>query len=275
MMTPDQFEQACKSLQGYFGVIGVFGGNPTTHPQFETLCEIMKDHFPLQQRGLWTNNLRGKGAAARSTFWPPHSNLNVHLNTEAYDEFVRDWPEAVPYIRGKDDDSIHSSPWVAIKDVIHDERKRWDLIGQCDINQFWSACIGVVRGELRAYFCELAYAQAALHADNPDWDGTGQPMPDTGKAVVPGWWRMPMPAFADQVNLHCHACGIPMRRQGVPAINGTALEYTKTHEFIAKPKRIVQTPQLIEPGQIKVTERPATEYLNGTTPPVGRRVKAS
>jgi hypothetical protein len=267
VMTLDQFEQACRSLEGYFGVVGMFGGNPCTHPQFEGLCEIMRGFVPLQQRGLWTNNLRGKGAAARATFWPPHSNLNVHLDTDAYNELARDWPEAQPYVRGRDEDSIHSSPWVAIKDVILEERVRWSLIGSCDVNQHWSACIGVVRGELRAYFCELAYAQAALHADNPDWDGTGRPMPDTGKPVVPGWWKKPMQSFANQVNLHCHACGIPMRREGIPAMHGRALEYSRTHEYLARPKRAVQELQLIEPGTIRVTSHPATEYLPGVTPP--------
>src|SRR5262245_58303454 len=49
-MTPDQFETACRSLAGdqahqirpYWGVVGMFGGNPCVHPEFETLCEIMR-----------------------------------------------------------------------------------------------------------------------------------------------------------------------------------------------------------------------------------------
>ena len=271
MMTPDQFDQACKSLDGYFGVAGMFGGNPCVHPQFETLCEIMRARFPLQQRGLWTNNLMGKGAAARITFWPPHSNLNVHLQSDAYEEMRRDWPEAINHIRGMDQDSIHSSPWVAMKDVIPDEKERWRLIGQCDVNQHWSALVGVVRGELRAFFCELAYAQAALHQDNPDWDGTGKPMPDTGLQVTPGWWRKPMDDFETQVRVHCHACGIPMRRKGIGACGSDVLEHSKTHEFIARPKRKGQESQIIDPATLTLTDRPSTEYLPGVTPPTGPR----
>ena len=42
MITVDQFEEALKSLQcnekgGYFGVVGMFGGNPSIHPDLELL----------------------------------------------------------------------------------------------------------------------------------------------------------------------------------------------------------------------------------------------
>ena len=36
-ITLDQFDDACASLHGYFGVIGMFGGNPAVHPQFVIL----------------------------------------------------------------------------------------------------------------------------------------------------------------------------------------------------------------------------------------------
>ena len=272
MMTPEQFEQACISLEGYFGIVGMFGGNPAMHPQFDTLCEIMRRWVPFERRGLWCNNLRGKGAIARMTFNPHSSNINVHLNSEAYAEFERDWPEAIRarehHARnGLTTDSIHSSPWVAIKDVIPDEAERWRMIGQCDVNQNWSALIGIIRGELRAFFCEIAYAQAALHADNPNWDNTEKPMPDTGLAVTPGWWRAPMAAYEQQARLHCQACGIPMRRAGQLAVGGTKEEFSETHRWIARPKIKSKPVEFIESiGMIRRPERPATEYLAGVTP---------
>src|SRR4051812_19150625 len=67
MMTVEQFEQACISLEGYFGVIGVFGGNPALHPDFDKICEVMRARVPFEQRGLWCNRLMGKGAHARIT----------------------------------------------------------------------------------------------------------------------------------------------------------------------------------------------------------------
>jgi hypothetical protein len=61
MMTPDQFEIALQSLEGYFGVVACFGGNPALNPHFETMCLLLQKYFPKEQRGLWCNNPMGKG----------------------------------------------------------------------------------------------------------------------------------------------------------------------------------------------------------------------
>ncbi len=254
MMTPEQFEIACQSLAGYFGVIGMFGGNPTLSPHFAELCEIMREYIPKECRGLWCNKLHGKGRIAAATFNPAVSNLNVHLDREAYDEFRRDWPQAKPF--GLDQDSRHAPPFVAMQDVIPDEAERWRLIGNCDVNQYWSAMICVFRGELRGYFCELAGAQAMLHQHEPDY-------PDLGLPITPGWWDQPMSAFDAQVRHHCHACGVPLRTYGELAIGGTTEQVSKTHAGIYKPKTRGREVQLIQLGselQRTPAER-ATAYI--------------
>ena len=229
MMTLAQYEQALDSLEGYFGVVGMFGGNPALHPKFAEMCEALKARFPYRQRGLWCNHPKGKGRLMRRVFHPGHSNLNVHLDQEAFDEFARDWPECTPWLKGLDRDSRHSPPFVAMQDVIADESQRWDLIGHCDINRHWSALIGVFRGELRGWFCELAASQSMLHEHEPDY-------PDTGVPIEPGWWRRPMADFAEQVDYHCHRCGIPLRGHGDLAITGEREQVSQTHAGIYKPK---------------------------------------
>ena len=214
-ITPEQFEEACKSLQGYFGVVGMFGGNPCIHRQFKELCRIMRKWIPFERRGLWSNNLLGNGAECQMTFNPSVSNLNVHLDKEAYKEFKRDWPESRPF--GLDEDSRHSPPYVAMKDVlktkcfycdgkggiesesslnvrkrpcswcagtgkIYDKEKAHELISNCDINQRWSAMIAPFRGELRGYFCEIAGAQSILHQNETDRYGQFT-YPDTGVPI--------------------------------------------------------------------------------------------
>jgi len=311
VMTPEQFDLACQSLKGYPYLVGVFGGNPCVHPQFEELCRILRSYFPQEKCGLWSNNLRGHGAVCRRTFRPDMSNLNVHMDRAAFDEMWRDWPEARRFIKGLDRDSRHSPPFVAMRDVVRkqcpgalkdaiaglhhpisctlcngqhtvpDDSRIWEMISNCDINREWSALIGVVPGRgLRGYFCEIAYAQAALHADDPLWPDTGIPIPfeawqgegnahgawsttSFAGAVKRSWWQLPMTHFAEQVRLHCHACGIPLRREGELACNPAGKEeVSETHAGIYKPKDRNRKIELVTVGAEKVrTLGKVTEYL--------------
>lgn len=244
-MTPMQFHDAVMSLRGYPGIYGVFGGNPAVSPHFVEYCEILRKNVPFQQRGLWCNDpmTMEKGKAMAETFDPAVSNLNVHLDKNAYDNFRRWWPAARPF--GLDKDSRHSPPFVAMKDVIADEDERWELISRCDINQHWSAMIGVFRGELRAWFCEVAGAQSILHQDEPNYPDTGldptAPYMSLGEpAPSMLWWQMPMENFRDQVRKHCHDCGIPLKGYGNLAQDNDTSgveQVSATHESVYKPKR--------------------------------------
>jgi hypothetical protein len=325
MMSPDHFRQAVESLRGYFGVVGVFGGNPAMSPHFEEYCKILRESWvPFEQRGLWCNNLinESKAKAARETFDPKVSNLNVHLDIEAWDLFRRHWPEAGPV--GLRQDSRHSPPWIAMRDVlkkncpkcegkgiskhtsngstltiegpclvcngtgkVYDEEEAWELISDCDINQHWSAMIGVFRGGLRAWFCEVAGAQAMLHQweeDCPDtgldptwaYDNIGEPMgfdlDDGGGRSVPSlaWWQLPMLAFNEQVRHHCHSCGVPLRGWGQLAQDRnpeTAEQVSQTHADVYKPKDRRRPLQLVtERSQVKEQSlEMVTRYLQNSS----------
>jgi hypothetical protein len=255
MISLENFEKACVSLKDYFGVVGVFGGNPAMHPKFKTLCEILRKHIPYEQRGLWCNNPLGKGVAMKATFNPAVSNLNVHLDEAAYGEFKRDWPQSMPF--GLDKDSRHSPCYVALKDVVPDEGERWQLISRCDINIHWSAMLCEFRGQLRAFFCEIAGAQAMLHQWEKDYPDTGLPVEtlytwtdEKGESQPPkvfNWWQLPMSAFSEQVRKHCHECSVPLRGYGQLACGPeTQVEQTSaTHEKIFKPKRSLRLVQVV------------------------------
>jgi MoaA/NifB/PqqE/SkfB family radical SAM enzyme len=259
LITVEQFEEACVSLKGYFGVVGMFGGNPCIHPQFEELCRVMRKHVPWEQRGLWSNALLGKGKHARITFNPAHSNFNVHEDKEAYKEFRRDWPEAFRYVKGLED-SRHSPVFVSMRDMGMNEEEIWKRVATCDINRLWSAMICVVRGNLRGFFCEIAGAQAMLHEAEADY-------PDTGIPIVHGWWQLRQEAFAEQIRLHCPDCGIPLRGYGALANSGPAEQVSERHKSIYKPKdrgRLVELVVLRE--QLREGALPkATDYIqNGS-----------
>ncbi len=262
-ITPDQFEEAVLSLKGYFGVVGVFGGNPAMHPDFDLLCAILRKHVPFEHRGLWCNNPRGWGRDMRATFDPSVSNLNVHLSRAAYNEFKRDWPECSPV--GLTQDSRHAPVLVAMKDVIQDESRIWELISGCDINQHWSAMIGVFRGQLRAWFCEVAGAQAMLHQDEPDYPDTGMDLKGCYIDSRPAqWWQMGMSHFTRQVRKHCFDCGVPLRGRGELAQSATGSEQVSaTHAGIARSKRLGRPVQVVDNVEQLGVERlqKITKYL--------------
>lgn len=283
-MTPEQFEIAVKSLQGYWGTVGVFGGNPCLSPHFPTYCEILRQHFPQKQCGLWSNNVNGHGAICRTTFNPSFSNLNVHLELEAYEEIRRDWPEARPF--GLAEDSRHSPCYVAMKDVIQDEGERHRLISNCDINQHWSALIGVFRGSVRGWFCEIAGAQAMLHQydDNwQEWDTGYQPVGDghyqhtevpygdspmqAGYYTMP-WWQLGMREFKWQVRQHCHNCSMPLRGYGELAQSenpDSKEQVSQTHLNIYRPKRKDRKVELVVlRDQLGKPLEKVTDYLGNS-----------
>ncbi len=248
-MPVEMFERAVLSLKGYWGVVGVFGGNPAMHPQFEELCGVMRRHVPFEQRGLWCNNPinPSKGRAMRETFCPSISNLNVHLDATAYRNFKEWWPECNPV--GLDRDSRHSPVFVSMRDVGVPEEERWELISRCDVNQHWSAMVGMFRGELRAWFCEVAGAQSILHQWEEGYSDTG--LDPTAIYDVPflggnigtrdgPWWQLRMGDFAGQVRVHCHDCGVPMRGYGALAQGDDEIEADQcspAHEGVARLKR--------------------------------------
>lgn len=224
----EHFEQACESLTNYFGIVGIFGGNPALHPQFKTLCQILKKHIPHNRRGIWCNHPHGYGKTMAETFNSAVSNLNVHLNNSAFLEFKKDWPNCRPF--GRTHDSRHSPPFVAIQDVVSEEAQQWDYISNCDINQHWSAMICSVNNKLRGFFCEIAGAQAILHQNDKSY-------PDLGVPVEPNWWKRPIEDFQQQIEFHCMACGVPLRGYGSLAQDPHGVsQYSKTHEAIYKPK---------------------------------------
>lgn len=254
VMTPEQFEQACIAMEGYPGVIAMFGGNPCVHPQFEELCSIARKHIPYRQRGIWTNRLMGKGAVCRATFNPAMCNFNLHLDHDAAEEFKRDWPEAT-HLKGLEHDCRHSPPFVAIRDLVSDEREMWARISTCDINAKWSAMVGVFRGELRGWFCEIAGAQSMLHQNDPDY-------PDTGLTVEKGWWKRGMEAFEPQIRKHCPECGVPLRGFGSLAVNGDKEQVSVTHLSIYQPKKKGREVELVtDIEQLGGTVAHTTDYL--------------
>lgn len=267
IITLENFEIAVKSLRGYNGVIGIFGGNPTLHPKFGEICEILQHYISFDQRGLWSNNLNGYGKLCREIFNPNYSNLNVHGIKEREEEIKRDWPEKLDILGQQD--SRHSPPFVAMKDLDISLEEQERLIENCDINQLWSAMVCQFRGELRGFFCELAGAQSMLHENEIDYPDTGIPIYDDLK-----WWKFPIHQFEGQIKKHCFECGIPLRGKG-DLSQGKEEFVSKTHQNIYNLKRKDgKTINLVSKReQLNGTVNRATDYIQNGMRSMNENVK--
>lgn len=182
-MDLDYYDRALATLRDFPGVIGMIGGEPTLHPHFPELCEIVTSHIKeKERRGLWSNKgkqfYRHKELIDR-TFG--HFNLNDHVSHDIF----------------------HTPILVASEDMIKDGRiteEQWRAYTDaCWVQTTWSATI-TPKG---AYFCEVAATLDYLFEGNCGWDIENEP----------DWWKKPVPDYASQVAWACRKCGcqLPLR----------------------------------------------------------------
>lgn len=156
--------------------IGIMGGEPALHPQFEEILKLMQDLVPLERREFWTAGFKwGEWESLiKETFHPKLIAYNDHTSYGG----------------------MHKPLLIALDDVIDDDELKSQLIDNCPYQSHWSASI-TPKG---AFFCEIA---ASL-----DWlfEGPG------GWPVEPGWWNRKVPDYADQIKETCGKCSgcIPM-----------------------------------------------------------------
>ncbi len=188
----EHFKQAVDSLEGYGGILGVIGGEPTLHPEFEKFCDYIREKR-LQEKvlairepvedmqtyildhmwhedakaGLWSSLVKSyykNFEVINDTF--KTQLLNDHNNTCMHQALLMSRKEL----------GIGDEEWIQKRDA-------------CWIQNTWSATI-TPKG---AFFCEVAGALDML------FDGPG------GWKVEPGWWKREPKDFADQLHW-CEMC---------------------------------------------------------------------
>lgn len=181
MMDIETVEKALMSLEGYPEQIGIMGGEPTLHPEFGRICELVRKLVPdKKKRSLWTNGLK----------WDEYK-------TDIYETFLE---ENIIYNDHKDEEvGEHQPLLMAAEDIIPDRELMWRLIGNCWIQWRWAAAITPKGG----FFCEVAAAADML------FDGPG------GYALEKGWWNKNPNEFLDQVKRYCPKCSAAVPMPGV------------------------------------------------------------
>ncbi len=207
------FEKALDSLEGYPGGVGVMGGEPTLHPKFREICEILRTKMPLEKRFLWTSGYKWK----------------------EYRDIIRQtFAENIYYNDHEDDTQKHQPLLIAMEDVLDDRAFMRTLIDKCWIQEKWSPSINPKGG----FFCEVAAAMDML------FDGPG------GYPLEKGWWKRTVKDFEDQINRYCFRCSAalplpPFKNQKgdelVSASNYAKLQKICSRKFRESKVRFIDT----------------------------------
>jgi hypothetical protein len=195
-MSFEQFKEAVDSMKGFPKMIGIMGGEPLLHPEFEKFCRYVLSQIPKEQLGLWTTFPKGF-EHYREIICETFGNI-----------FINDQSRS---------DIYHCPILVAAGEVILDKKEMFLAIDHCWLQESWSASINP-KG---AFFCEVAAAMSIL------FDGSN------GWKVEPSWWKRTVKDYKEQIEEFCPKCGVavPLKRrasvEGIDDISPKNLEWLK------------------------------------------------
>jgi len=191
----DEFKTAVDSLEGYMGMVGVMGGEPTLHPKFEEMSEYIANARPdtvpegrndpirdfadyrnrnlrsmKKKRGLWTS--LGLG------YYRHYETIQDTYGYQCVNDHTHNGHHMALLLPRKDL-GISDKDWVKYRDA-------------CWLQKAWSSSI-TPKG---AFFCEVAASLDMLFDGPGGWD------------VEPGWWRRKPRDFGKQLDWceMCSAC---------------------------------------------------------------------
>lgn len=190
----EYFKKAVDSLERFHNMVGVMGGEPLLHPQFDQICEYAFSKFPREQLGLWT-------------CFPKGSEKYRELIVRTFGNvFLNDHSRA---------DIWHHPFLVAAADLVPSRDMIFYVADKCYFQRAWSASINP-RG---AYFCEMAASYAML-------------FPQTtmdGWELTKGWWRKTTKDYRKQIEAFCEYCGGALFLKRRKSVNGSLYDITETN----------------------------------------------
>lgn len=202
-MDLDTFKKAVDSMEGFGGIVGIMGGEPTLHPQFPEMLEYYSSKVgeprpaafvgepapSFKDYGRTVKYMRGRKRGLWSALGP------------GYLKHFEQIQDVFPYQNLNDHQTIntHQAILVTRKELGIPDKEWFKLRDNCWIQNIWSASI-TPKG---AFFCEVAGALDTL------FNGPG------GWPIEPGWWKRKPSDFGDQLNW-CEMCSVALK---VPANN--------------------------------------------------------
>jgi len=200
----ETFKTAVQSMKGFKGVVGIMGGEPTIHPEFEKFVKYFKENF-------------GEDDPSTACYKPTSSFVN-HILADVYNVVCCNqrglWTSVTPryyqhfeliqdtfgyqLVNDHSQTSMHETLMVTRKELGIPDDEWVKLRDKCWIQNLWSASI-TPKG---AFFCEIAGALDAT------FNGPG------GWKIEPGWWNRKPADFGEQLKW-CEMCSaaLPMPKR--------------------------------------------------------------
>ena len=244
------FIRAVDSMEGYHGTIGVMGGEPTLHPEFERFTRYLHAHLPKGVRKEKLSLTRPQKDFIESVLLENKINSEVYQYETGARETVAGaglWSAMVPTykkyyeliqdvfkmqaVNDHGNTMYHSPILISRKDLGIPDEQWLEIRDHCWAQDIWSASI-TPKG---AFFCEIAGALDML------FDGPG------GWPIEKGWWKRTPEQFGDQLRW-CEYCGIAIEtytRDANDWIDDVSKSMYKKLEEIGSPK-------LKKPGRINL-----------------------
>lgn len=216
----ETFKRAVDSLDGFEGGIGMMGGEPTLHPEFERFAEYLASKYPTQKEYNYflqptANFMRDRKLEERHLTYTHKSEnglvqrikgpvlfSSLASNYHKYYETIQD-TFRYQGVNDHTESCLHQPILVTRKDMgIPDDE--WEKMrDNCWMQNVWSASI-TPKG---CFFCEIAGVLDML------FDGPG------GWPIEKGWWKRKPEDFKDQLHW-CEMCGVALNTRSRDANEG-------------------------------------------------------
>jgi hypothetical protein len=196
MMDLQTFQKAVDSLKDFPGIVGITGGEPTVHPEFDGFVRYYRSaigfdvdssesHRP--QSDFMGYLIAGRMDILRHN----HRGLYTSMGDKYYEHFelIQD-TFGVQIVNDHSHPSRHSALLITRAELGIPDAEWIGLRDDCWVQKYWSASV-TPKG---AFFCEVAGALDALLGGPGGWP------------VEPGWWKRTPADFADQLKW-CELCG--------------------------------------------------------------------
>lgn len=248
------FKRAVDSMEGYEGTVGMMGGEPTLHPEFERFAAYLASKYPKKSGGR--SLIAPTDAFMRDLKLEERSYTEVYQEAAGMNERVKGpglWSSLVSNyakhyetiqdtftyqcVNDHTASSFHQPVMVTRKDLGIPDEEWYPMRERCWMQMNWSASI-TPKG---AFFCEIAAALDML------FDGPG------GWPIESGWWKRTPDGFGEQLKW-CEWCGLALETRSRDANEGLD---DVSPSFLEKLKKL-DSPKL-KKGQVRVYHKDETE----------------